>query len=57
MTYIGSFSGARHTASELTTACNQDILLEMVKSVIPPMFNSCYKGQAGRVGIVGGSLE
>ncbi|XP_041359018.1 ATP-dependent (S)-NAD(P)H-hydrate dehydratase-like [Gigantopelta aegis] len=41
----------------LMTVCNQTALLEMVKSAIPPLSTSYYKGQAGRVGAVGGSLE
>ncbi|KAH6562936.1 hypothetical protein BASA60_000936 [Batrachochytrium salamandrivorans] len=29
----------------------------MFKQIVPPMNSSLYKGQAGRVGVVGGSLE
>lgn len=32
-------------------------MLKNVKACIPPLDHSNYKGQAGRVGVVGGSLE
>ena len=32
-------------------------LLEAVKKAIPPLVDSKYKGQAGRIGVVGGSKE
>lgn len=35
-----------------------DHILKIVKSCIPPLEDrSQYKGQAGRIGIIGGSLE
>jgi hypothetical protein len=32
-------------------------LLQAVKSVIPPLSSKMYKGQAGKIGILGGSKE
>ena len=33
------------------------LLLEMVKSVIPPLTYDTHKGMAGRIGVVGGCKE
>lgn len=32
-------------------------LLQLVKLIVPPLSSSKHKGQAGRIGIIGGSLE
>lgn len=32
-------------------------MIKAVKECIPPLDGSSYKGQAGRIGVVGGSLE
>lgn len=32
-------------------------LLEQIKQIIPPLSPKLHKGQAGRVGVVGGSEE
>ncbi len=32
-------------------------VLEAIKKAIPPLVDSKYKGQAGRIGVVGGSKE
>lgn len=32
-------------------------LLERIRAVIPPLSNDWHKGQAGRIGIIGGSVE
>lgn len=36
---------------------DQTSMLQTVKACIPPLDDSKHKGQAGRIGIVGGSLE
>ncbi|KAG1676106.1 ATP-dependent (S)-NAD(P)H-hydrate dehydratase [Nymphon striatum] len=36
---------------------DQDLLIEMVKSIIPPLDSNSHKGQAGRIGVIGGSKE
>lgn len=35
----------------------QSKLLELVRASIPPLDGTHHKGQAGRIGVVGGSLE
>ena len=40
-----------------TTLRNSGQLLEMVKSVIPPLEYSSHKGDSGRIGIIGGCQE
>ena len=32
-------------------------LLNAVKAIVPPLVHASHKGLAGRVGIIGGSLE
>lgn len=32
-------------------------MIKTVKACIPPLDGSSHKGQAGRIGVVGGSLE
>lgn len=32
-------------------------MMESIKMCIPPLDNDRHKGQAGRIGIIGGSLE
>lgn len=36
---------------------DQSKLLELVRASIPPLDGTHHKGQAGRIGVVGGSLE
>jgi hypothetical protein len=35
----------------------KDNILEAIKQAIPPLVETKYKGQAGRIGVIGGSKE
>lgn len=41
----------------LASNMEEDNVMELVKQAIPPLVESKYKGQAGRIGVVGGSKE
>ena len=44
--------------SSLTSAITKSSeLLKAVKALAPPLSFDAHKGQAGRVGVIGGSLE
>lgn len=36
---------------------DEPLMIKMIKQCIPPLDNTRHKGQAGRIGVVGGSLE
>lgn len=50
LNYFRSMSGIQNKMDE---TC----MLKYVKACIPPLDGSNHKGQAGRIGVVGGSLE
>jgi hypothetical protein len=39
------------------SSMEKEKVLEAIKQAIPPLVESKYKGQAGRIGVVGGSKE
>ena len=41
----------------LSTKANSKDLLDMVQGLIPPMTYESYKGQAGRIAVIGGCKE
>ncbi|SOV09182.1 ATP-dependent (S)-NAD(P)H-hydrate dehydratase [Ustilago sp. UG-2017a] len=45
------------TSKALSTTSTQRALMQSVKSIIPPLSSAKHKGQAGRIGIVGGSKD
>uniref|UniRef100_T1JBP1 ATP-dependent (S)-NAD(P)H-hydrate dehydratase n=1 Tax=Strigamia maritima TaxID=126957 RepID=T1JBP1_STRMM len=45
------------SVDSIITSQNYGRLQEMIKSILPPLTNEAHKGQAGRIGIVGGCLE
>lgn len=50
----------RHFNSDVfcsTFTMEKEKILGAVKQAIPPLVESKYKGQAGRVGVIGGSEE
>ena len=50
-----SFDG-EPTNDEMMSAVRQD-LLKAVKILAPPLTFEAHKGQAGRIGVIGGSIE
>lgn len=58
-----TFNTSRLQLAKTTELCDVDIsqmeaqLLKDSKMLVPPMGNVLYKGKAGRIGVVGGSLE
>ena len=40
-----------------TSRMEKENILEAIKQAIPPLLEAKYKGQAGRIGVVGGSKE
>ena len=50
---ICSVDSARNMASEVTS----DLLLAMARSIVPQMTHQLYKGQCGRVAVIGGCKE
>jgi len=45
------------SVDSVLTSQNYGHLQEMMKSILPPLTNETHKGQAGRIGVVGGCLE
>ena len=45
------------SARLMATNVDQEKALSIVRQAIPPLLESKYKGQAGRVGVIGGSKE
>lgn len=43
--------------SQSSVAKMSDDLLVRAQNVVPPLTNTLYKGQAGRIGVIGGSFE
>lgn len=41
----------------MATEVSDDVLLKMVRSIVPPLSPHFYKGQCGRIVIVGGCKE
>lgn len=48
--------GSTHNLSSMSSQ-NNNLWLTRARDVVPSLSNHHHKGQAGRVGIVGGSLE
>lgn len=56
--FLLSFSGSIGNVKQVVTTLNSGgKLLEMVKTVLPPLTYSQHKGEAGRIAIIGGSQE
>ena len=41
----------------MVSILGQELLLQAVKSLAPPLSYEAHKGQSGRIGIIGGSKE
>lgn len=52
-----SSAGNRHSETLATMDNNGQDLVEQVKSLIPPLDQAKYKGQAGKVAVIGGCRE
>lgn len=51
------YSNFRFVSCSQNSKMDDQSKMKIIKSCIPPLDNSNYKGQAGRIGVVGGSLE